>query len=380
MLAAAAVIALSGCSNDEIANVETSEQNAIGFNVVGSHPGTRAMPITSTNITGSRFDVFAFISGEKGPDALFMGKHEANNKHKGVEFYYSLGKWNYAKPEEQAFWPVQALDFFAIHPSVNERIQLYSAACENGQEKIQYGIVDEFAEGETQYNQDVMYATAFEQTKATNGGTVKLHFYHALTQVVFQAKTELASMEVKVGKVKIHNIKKSGVFTIPEKNDPAMAEASYWALDELQEANSFHVHKRTTPVVVNSNTTPVWISNVNDTEPDESRVTILHPQTVEKWTTTPEAPVSIVEADQQLQCYLSIECNIKQNGHTIFCGQNDDLESLGTIYVPLAPNWNPGMRYIYTLVFGGGFDATGNPILTPVKVETDVQNWIDHEI
>ena len=391
MLAAAAVIALSGCSNDEIANVETSEQNAIGFNVVGSHPGTRAMPITSTNITTSMFDVFAFISGEKGPGALFMGTHKSETEHEGVTFTYNQGenKWRYLNPAETAYWPVKPLDFFAIYPAIHKSVKLYSAICESQKEMIQYEIVDEFANDVQDYNKDVMYATAFNQTKATNNGTVRLQFHHALSQVVFRAKTELASMEVKVGEVKIHNIKKSGKFTLPEQGDPEKVTAANWQLDALESANSFHVYAHTNDITVNSNTTPVWISSVDENDPNNSKVTILHPQKVDKWATAPGATVSIETADQNLQCYLSIQCNIKQKGHTVFCDagtdgklgtEDDDLDGLGTIYIPLAVDWNPGTRYIYTLIFGGGFDATGSPILTPVEVATTVEEWGDYEV
>ena len=41
---------LMGCSDEEIANVETSSRNAIGFNVLSNAAETRATPITNTNL------------------------------------------------------------------------------------------------------------------------------------------------------------------------------------------------------------------------------------------------------------------------------------------------------------------------------------------
>lgn len=378
MWIAAATIALSGCSDDEIANMGTSEQNTINFNVVGNNAGTKAQPTTSTNITQTRFDVFAFIHGQTGQEALFMGKHETDGKHKGVEFYYSNG-WQYAKNEDKAYWPVQALDFYAIKPSVNEHIQLYSATCDGSDHKIEYEIIDEFDKDETRFNQDVMYATAFNQTKSSNNGTVQLQFHHALTQVVFKAKTELADMEVTIGNVKIHNIKSKGKFTIP--TDGAVSQDS-WELDNLTSPNSFHLYKNEENITVNSNDVPVWISNVDETTPDNSRVTILHPQKADQWNT--ETTKTITAADEAKQCYLSIECNIKQRGKTLFCneaqdGEEQDLDSFGTIYMPLSADWNPGIRYIYTLTFGGGFDADGNQILEPVKVDAEADEWTTYD-
>ena len=63
---------LAGCSADEeIANVQTSETNAISFNVVSNNPQTKATPITPITFKDHPFAVFAFKKGEH-----FMGSHE----------------------------------------------------------------------------------------------------------------------------------------------------------------------------------------------------------------------------------------------------------------------------------------------------------------
>ena len=41
---------LMGCSDEEIANVETSSRNAIGFNVLSNAAETRATPTTPDNL------------------------------------------------------------------------------------------------------------------------------------------------------------------------------------------------------------------------------------------------------------------------------------------------------------------------------------------
>ena len=53
---------LMGCSEEEIANVETSSRNAIGFNVLSNAAETRATPTTPSNLTRTDFDVFAFTA------------------------------------------------------------------------------------------------------------------------------------------------------------------------------------------------------------------------------------------------------------------------------------------------------------------------------
>lgn len=69
-----------GCSDEEIANVETSSRNAIGFNVLSNAAETRATPTTNTNLKNTDFDVFAFTAD----GTAFMGKVDTEFGHDGV--------------------------------------------------------------------------------------------------------------------------------------------------------------------------------------------------------------------------------------------------------------------------------------------------------
>ena len=73
------------------------------------------------------------------------------------------------------------------------------------------------------------------------------------------------------------------------------------------------------------------------------------------------------------QSYLSIECKIKI-GNTDYVGSGSGY---GTLFVPFGAEWQPGKRYVYTLVFGGGYDAAGNAILQPINFEPSVEPWGD---
>lgn len=50
-----------------------------------------------------------------------------------------------------------------------------------------------------------MYAVTKNQTQTNNDGFVKFDFKHILSQVVFQAKTQYANMEVEIKALSIHN-------------------------------------------------------------------------------------------------------------------------------------------------------------------------------
>lgn len=77
---------LMGCSDEEIANMETSSRNAIGFNVLSNAAETRATPTTPDNLTSTDFDVFAFTAD----GTAFMGKVDTEFGHDGVKIVYKM--------------------------------------------------------------------------------------------------------------------------------------------------------------------------------------------------------------------------------------------------------------------------------------------------
>ena len=98
------------------------------------------------------------------------------------------------------------------------------------------------------------------------------------------------------------------------------------------------------------------------------------PQTLTKWDVSKDSSTKTIEqADAQKQSYLAINCKIKQSG--VYVVGSDS--NYGTIYVPFGADWQPGKRYIYTLIFGGGYDENGDPILTPIQFDAETSDWVD---
>ena len=97
------------------------------------------------------------------------------------------------------------------------------------------------------------------------------------------------------------------------------------------------------------------------------------PQELKKWATTVASPKTIAKANDDKESYLEISCKIKLDGSYI-TGSDTDY---GKLYVPFGANWQPGKRYIYTLVFGGGYDEDGNSILTPINFTATSEAWGD---
>ena len=354
---------LMGCSDEEIANVETSSRNAIGFNVLSNAAETRATPTTPSNLTSTDFDVFAFTAD----GTAFMGKVDTDFEHDGVKIVYKDGKWDYDDANDLRYWPSEALDFYAFNPgTVSEDMMVfYSWEATKDVQKISYTCMDEYGSGTTHANYDVMYAMAKGQTKDMNNGIVKFNFKHILSQVVFKAKTEYDNMQVDINMIKIHNVKMGGFFTLPATADGTGSWSDPADLpSEVSGLGKFTVVKDVN-ITVKSNTIATDIST---TTPMLNR-----PQELTAWKVSETATKSKLEADNAKQCYLEIACKIRQSGAYLL-GSASEYK---TIYVPFGDTWVAGKRHIYTLIFGGGYDDQGEAVLNPIRFDAETTGWVD---
>ena len=349
---------LMGCSDEEIANVETSSRNAIGFNVLSNAAETRATPTTPSNLTSTDFDVFAFTAD----GTAFMGKVDTEYGHDGVNIVYKDNKWDYKNANDLRYWPSEALDFYAFNPgTVSENMMVfYSWEATKDVQKISYTCMDEYGSGTTHANYDVMYAMAKGQTKDMNNGIVKFNFKHILSQVVFKAKTQYDNMQVDIDVIKIHNFKFAGAFTLPAAADGTGS----WSSSDLAFPHAFTVVKNAN-ITVNSNT------EATDITTNTPMLNI--PQELTAWKVSETATKSKLEADNAKQCYLEIACKIRQSGAYLL-GSASEYK---TIYVPFGDTWVAGKRHIYTLIFGGGYDDQGEAVLNPIRFDAETTGWVD---
>ena len=348
---------LMGCSDEEIANVETSSRNAIGFNVLSNAAETRATPTTPSNLTSTDFDVFAFTTD----GTAFMGKVDTDFGHDGVKIVYKNGKWDYDNASDLRYWPTEALDFYAFNPgTVSEDMMVfYSWEATKDVQKISYTCMDEYGAG-THANYDVMYAMAKGQTKDMNNGIVKFNFKHILSQVVFKAKTQYDNMQVDIDVIKIHNFKFAGAFTLPAAADGTGS----WSSSDLAFPHAFTVVKNAN-ITVNSNT------EATDITTNTPMLNI--PQELTAWKVSETATKSKLEADNAKQCYLEIACKIRQSGAYLL-GSASEYK---TIYVPFGDTWEQGKRHIYTLIFGGGYTDQGEAVLNPIQFDAETTGWVN---
>lgn len=349
------------CSEEEIANVETSSRNAIGFNVLSNAAETRATPTTNTNLKNTDFDVFAFTAD----GTAFMGKNDTEFEHDGVKIVYKNGKWDYDNASDLRYWPTEALDFYAFNPgTVSEDMMMnYMWEASGTVQKISYTCIDEYGANTGHANYDVMYAMAKGQTKDMNNGIVKFNFKHILSQVVFKAKTQYDNMQVDINMIKIHNVKMGGFFTLPATADGTGSWSDLADLpSEVSGLGKFTVVKDVN-ITVKSNTIATDIST---TTPMLNR-----PQELTAWKVSETATKSKLEADNAKQCYLEIACKIRQSGAYLL-GSASEYK---TIYVPFGDTWVAGKRHIYTLIFGGGYNDQGEAVLNPIQFDAETTDW-----
>lgn len=164
-------------------------------------------------------------------------------------------------------------------------------------------------------------------------------------------------MQVDIKEIKINNFKTGGTFTLPEDAETKPTQAN-WNLGETFTNTPFTLISKADndPIVVKTTSTTI------------ANPMLFAPQTLTAWNTLH----NITDANNSNESYLVISCKIKI-GDSYKLGSGDKY---GTLYIPFGGyDWEPGMRYVYTLVFGGGYDENGNPILQPINFDASVEEW-----
>lgn len=162
----AAVFATS-CTSDEIVSVEnTSVKEVVSFRVTNSKGQLRASETTMS--TFSNFKVFGNWTGQAvGSDFDFMNGLIVENYQSG---------WTY-QPER--FFPQTGdINFYAYSPATSMNVKTAPQSASNP-------AIDYVAKTEVNEQEDFLYAKA----EKISSGKVSMQFSHALSQVVFSAKT-----------------------------------------------------------------------------------------------------------------------------------------------------------------------------------------------
>lgn len=210
-----------------------------------------------------------------------------------------------------------------------------------------------------------MYAIAKEQTKKSNSGKVKFNFKHILSQIAFQAKTNNANIEVEINEIKLFNFNISGTFTFPTEDNVAPTKANW-------KTNQFSSGSMSFTIITGANITVNSQTDVTDITKNTPMLVI--PQKLNAWQTNPTTAKTKEDADKAKESYLGISCKIKVNEQYV----NGSATESEYLYVPFSAEWEPGKRYVYTLIFGGGYTDQGVPVLSPINFDATAKDWEDN--
>lgn len=265
LLTIGAALALVSCSQDDLmTGLENRPTGAIGVKtfVPTVTRGTALNEVSHLVETQNGFDLYAFLADGN----QFMGGVDDSGNNDGVAFQGSgtdTYVWNYVKESEMRFWSEteQNITFYAVSP-MNE-ITTGSTFTNSGSLKktltaesqtLEYTVPTTCSE-----QVDLMYAVT-EPLSPTSGthleNGVDLQFHHALSQIVFKAKTESGLLSADITEIKINNLYGSGTFDIQKGINYINDENSEfpWSYGDAAQANSSYSAYlgETTPTNINS--------------------------------------------------------------------------------------------------------------------------------
>ena len=352
LYALTAVAMLTGCAKSDVVDSEINkESNLIGFSTYKNI--SRGNPVDNNTeflTKDNTFGVTAFVNIEGG-DSPYMG-----TATEGIKIISDGTKWTYANTSNQAYWPTEALDFYAYAPYGNTAITAKTFDKTNGL-TLTYTVPD----AETS-QVDLMYALAIGKTKE-EGNTVTLPFKHALTQVHFKVGTKTTNLKVDIAEngIQIHNLKNSGSFN---------TKTETWTLDATTAAYTV------TSDAVTGNYTDGTEANPYTKIGSDDKALMLLPQ-------------GFVAGDgENTGAYLTISCKIYQvlaNGETkVYLHGSESAFADVTVGISSAISyteegeqstseiWLRNKKVTYNLLFGAG-----DGVLFPIEFATTVETWED---
>lgn len=344
LLAASLLVSCSGQDGDTPAM-----PSPIGFQVTtaATVESRSVNETTSENLKDRSLEVYAFAEDGRP----FMGRPGGEGAFavsEGVEICHDGTGWSYADPADKAYWPEGSLDFIAFHPKLKDTPGYSLQVASSTQQTLRYAL-SMIPERQV----DILYAIHRRVTRDMHQGKAPLHFRHALTQVSFLARTELANLEIDIEDIKIHNLAFYGALTLPA------------GVETISQSNWVPGDKVT--LDLSPNRLPAVVEHIAQ-EPVEVSQQLYLPQVLTAWN---PAQQSIKQANDARQSYLSVLCRIRQRGVYVW----GDANHFQRMFIPFAASWEPGKRYVYTLTFGGGYDENGHKVVAPIGFDVEEAAW-----
>lgn len=356
LFVALSALALTACVNDE--TIEVNPGDALTFRATSGN-ATKSQITTTSTI--SDFKVWGYYQNEaeKQSNVPFMEAQQVN-KNGDV--------WTYSPTR---FWPESGtIDFYSVSPaSVNASISGSSRKIEN------YTVNTDVSK-----QIDLLYAVNKDCSKAENGHSgVQVNFRHALSQIVFKAKSSNEAIVVDIKGVTLVNAKTTGTFTYPTKttspyddpestdydteiNDGTSALSGTWGTWALESATDNYAAGVTEKKNIGS--TAVDLTTAGSGE------LLLLPQTLTAW--NPANGASDPGSRFLINCKI---WNVSGKEKIRIWPAEDEYSEVA---ISVEATWKQGKKYVYTFVFGDGAGYTPDgdqPSLLKVNFNVTVDKF-----
>lgn len=205
-----AMLALAGCSQNEITEQSPEVNRAVGFNVY-TGVQTRGTEMNLDAVKASGFGIMAYLTPNAdyatgAAKAEFMNNQEVTWNASANS---NNGAWEYTPLK---FWPTNIQDrisFFAYAPYANSNGITLNSATASTDPSLEFelatgqkNMVDLVVSNPTETGSNTM-----NQTSTSNSGTVPFKFKHVLTRVAMKAKTSVDISSNGLTKVYIKSVK-----------------------------------------------------------------------------------------------------------------------------------------------------------------------------
>lgn len=396
--------ALVSCTKDQVVEVQ---QDEIKFNVVAAN-ATKAAAVYCSNNPITSFEVWSEYTSDATIQTPVWNKYFADES---VE--YSNGSWSSTNVR---YWPnlsdgKGSLRFYAVagatkavpgDPITYVEYDLQTGDAEwsgNGTAPVIKGFEPRSVVAQ---QEDLLFSVQQYKERPTDGKAV-LNFRHALSQIEFKAKNTSYALYVNITGVSVGNIKGTGDFTLP-----TVSTSSNWTVhgtgavvdDNSDQNNDGAQHSTRGSWALSGNAEKVYTVsglnvNINNTSDeafslststdDNSQVAeevknsmLLLPQNTE-----PVAPATAPTS------YIAVKCSIWNKAvpdAASVTTANEVKLYEGWAVVPVAFDWKPGKKYIYTFVFGNGNGGTEggdgedpvpgtDPVLVPIDYTVTIDDF-----
>lgn len=360
LFAALSALALAACVNDE--TIEMNPGNALVFRA-STENSTRATVTTSNTIQD--FKVWGYYKKNSSSDyTSFMEGQEVNKA--GEEWVYSPVR----------FWPTTgSVDFYSVSPA-----DVTTSITEEAQQITDYTVNTDPAK-----QIDLLYAVNMGCDDRNSKNGIPVNFRHALSQVVFKAKTINPSIEVEIESVTLNYIMGKGTFTFPKETTTALGTLNTY--EDAMEDETFGTWTLSTnatdlttyTTLFDTKTVPTDGTTIDLTTADDGALLLL-PQILAEnnYTYDYEGGSTTVQGSPE----LSIRCkiyNVSGEDKVQVFGTRGNSATLRRI--PFEGTWQQGRKYTYTLIFGEElgdlekvkFEAKVDEFQAPLNENTNIQ-------